>query len=537
MKAELGGQEPLSEATFRRLGDELANCCETDDGQSLSPGRAVPPTGRMTDPLRGWLMPLLVALGAYGVAIAGAHALLNDGDTLSHIAIGRWIIAHRALPFRDPFSFTAHGEAWVPHEWLAEVVFALVYNRLGWGGIVTLTGLACAAAFGILAHALARNLGWRHAMLATLAGFSLVEAHYLARPHALAWPCLVAWMAGVVGARDRGRLPSLALLPVMTLWCNLHGGFVVGLLFAVLLAVEAVWQTPSAARFCTLRGWGVFVACAGVAALVSPNGVDGLLLPFKMLKMNFALSSISEWRAASFARFDPIEVWIGLLILGGCTLGLKLPVSRVLMVLLLLWMALDHVRNEELLGIIAPLLVAAPLALRLKPLALPRQAPVPGTASRLFRQPHAMRVVGAIAGLTVLMGITVFATVRLLNHSGLAPRAEVAPIEALAAARRAGLDGHVFNSVRFGGYLMFEGIPTFVDGRADLFGDAFLKRYVAATNAFGGLLPDLLDRYAIRWTLLEPQSPAAGLLDHLPGWERLYADAHAVVHRRKSPRS
>jgi hypothetical protein len=494
------------------------------------------PTGKMTDPLRGWLVPLLVGLGAYGVAIAGAHALLNDGDTLSHISIGRWIVAHHALPFRDPFSFTAHGEAWVPHEWLAEVVFALVYNRLGWGGIVTLTGLAGAAAFGILVHALTRTLEWRHAMLAALAGFSLVEAHYLARPHVLAWPCLVVWAAGIVGARDRGRPPSWALLPVMTLWCNLHGGFVVGLLFATLLAAEAVWQAPPAARFCAFQGWGVFLAFAGLAALVSPNGVNGLLLPFKMLRMNFALSSISEWRAANFARFDPIEVWIGLLILGGCTLGLRLPVSRVLMLLLLLWMALDHVRNEELLGVIAPLLVAAPLALQLKPLALLRQTPVPGTASRQFRQPRAMRAVGAIAGVTVLMGITVFATVRLLNQSGLAPRAEVAPVEALAAARRAGLDGHVFNSVRFGGYLMFEGIPTFVDGRADLFGDAFLKRYVMAMNTLGGLLPDLLDRYAIRWTLLEPQSPAAGLLDHLPGWERLYADAQAAVYRRK-PRS
>lgn len=537
MTTGLGGQDPLFEATFRRLGNKLAKCCETDDGQSRLPGCAVLPTGKMTDPLRGWLVPLLVGLGAYGVAIAGAHALLNDGDTLSHIAIGRWIIAHHALPFYDPFSFTAHGEAWVPHEWLAEVVFALVYNRLGWGGIVTLTGLAGAAAFGILTHALARNLGWRHAMLAALAGFSLVEAHYLARPHALAWPCLVVWMAGVVDGRDRETRPSWALLPVMTLWCNLHGGFVVGLLFAALLAAEAIWQAPSAARFCAFRGWGVFLVFAGLAALVSPNGVDGLLLPLKMLRMNFALSSISEWRAANFARFDPIEVWISLAILGGCTLGLRLPVSRVLMVLLLMWMALDHVRNEELLGIIAPLLVAAPLALQLKPLALPRQMPAPGTASELFRQPRAMRAVGTIAGLTVLMGIVVFATVRLLNQSGLAPRAEIAPVEALAAARRAGLDGYVFNSVRFGGYLMLKGIPTFVDGRADLFGDAFLKRYVAATNALGGLLPDLLDHYAIRWTLLEPQSPAAGLLDHLPGWERLYADAHAVVHRRKPPHS
>ena len=35
-------------------------------------------------------------------------------------------------------------------------------------------------------------------------------------------------------------------------------------------------------------------------------------------------------------------------------------------------------------------------------------------------------------------------------------------------------------------------------------------------------------------TMLQPQTPAIQLLDRLPGWERLYADETAVVHRRLS---
>jgi hypothetical protein len=105
------------------------------------------------------------------------------------------------------------------------------------------------------------------------------------------------------------------------------------------------------------------------------------------------------------------------------------------------------------------------------------------------------------------------------------------------AARAAGLNGHVLNSLRFGGYLMFVGIPTFIDGRADLFGDEFLARNAAASAGIGDALPDLLDQYAVAWTLLEPSSPAASLLDHLPGWERVYADQFAAVHRRTPLRS
>jgi hypothetical protein len=196
------------------------------------------------------------------------------------------------------------------------------------------------------------------------------------------------------------------------------------------------------------------------------------------------------------------------------------------MVLLLLLMALTHVRNEELLGIIAPLLVAAPLAAQLGP---------PISAGELsLRLRGATATGGGIAILAAAIALGFFASAYALDRHRLAPREDVAPLAAVEAARQAGLDGHAFNSVRFGGYLIFEGIPTFVDGRADLLGDAFLEKYVAASNARGDLLPVLLERYGIAWTLLEPSTPAVGLLDHLPGWQRIYADRYAVIHRRRS---
>ena len=316
---------------------------------------------------RIWLVPLLAGLGAYAVAVSAAVNLLNDGDTLSHIVIGRWIIEHRALPFHDPFSYTFPGETWVPHEWLAEIVFAALYEWLGWGGVIAATTLATAVAFALLTRALQSSLGPRRAAIGAALAFLLTESHLLARPHVLALPLLVIWMSGVIRARDEGRVPSLLLLPVMTLWCNLHGGFVVGLAFAGLLAAEAVLEAPTSGRLLALRGWGGFLAMSALAALISPNGIDLFTLPLHMLQMGFATGSISEWRSVDFAHFDAIEVWIGLAILGGFSLGVRLPWMRTLMVLLLLYLALTHVRNKELLGIVAPLLIAVPLGKQLGP--------------------------------------------------------------------------------------------------------------------------------------------------------------------------
>ena len=164
---------------------------------------------------RVWLVPLLVGLGVYLLICVAARTALGDGDTLTHIVVGRWILEHGAIPFRDTLTFTAHGQSWVPHEWLAEIVYAAAYDTLGWGGVVATMALAAAAAFTLLTRALATHLGPRRAAIAAVLALLLCIPHLLARPHILAWPFLIVWMAGVIRARDAGRVPSFALIPLM----------------------------------------------------------------------------------------------------------------------------------------------------------------------------------------------------------------------------------------------------------------------------------------------------------------------------------
>ena len=94
------------------------------------------------------------------------------------------------------------------------------------------------------------------------------------------------------------------------------------------------------------------------------------------------------------------------------------------------------------------------------------------------------------------------------------------------------IEGAVLNDYGFGGYLIFSGRRPFIDGRAELYGDAFIRRYTEAVLLTSDDLPEILRQYRIAWTLLEPSRPAVRLLDRLPGWRRLYADDVAVVHAR-----
>ncbi|HZU91441.1 MAG TPA: hypothetical protein VE993_19480, partial [Stellaceae bacterium] len=108
----------------------------------------------------------------------------------------------------------------------------------------------------------------------------------------------------------------------------------------------------------------------------------------------------------------------------------------------------------------------------------------------------------------------------------------VTPAKAVAAAAKMGLlSKPVFNSYGFGGYLIFRGVPPFIDGRAELYGNTFLTRLFKAGQDRRRLAA-LLDRYHIAWTLLSPQDGPALLLDGMPGWRRVYRDRYAVIDVR-----
>src|SRR5579871_3265249 len=160
---------------------------------SGEPGAIVAPSGvgaaARRAPALG-ISPVWLGAAIYGLLLVVGERLLNDPDTYWHIATGRWIWAHAAVPTVDPFSHTFGGAPWLAHEWLAGLIFAGAYGALGWAGVVTLAAAAIAASLALLLQALQGYARPTLALGATALGFFLMAAHLTARPHALALPVL-----------------------------------------------------------------------------------------------------------------------------------------------------------------------------------------------------------------------------------------------------------------------------------------------------------------------------------------------------------
>jgi hypothetical protein len=488
-------------------------------GPSLTP-RQILPTLRQFVP--SW--PLIIGLTFFIRALAQPMALLNDPDTYLHIAAGRWMLSHTALPVHDPFSHTFTGATWVPHEWLAEIILAAAYDIAGWSGLVLLTAAAFAVSVGLLTRFLLRWAEPFSTLIAVVLGAALVQGHLLARPHLLALPLLVVWSGALFAVRDTGSGPPFRLLPVMVLWANLHGSFMFGLALTPFLASEAMLAPGT--RALEARRWGGFSLLAVIAALLTPNGLAGFFEPFRLVAMPALQASFGEWQSPDFHTLQPLEIWLlGLVALGFAT-GVRLPLPRLLLLLGLCHMALAHIRHAELLGLVGPLAIAASLGPQIADRLRSMPISTLGRAAGRLVSPAARPAVGLVLALGLATGSPLL--LRPLQRAD----DPVTPSSALTAAVRLGSEGPVFNSEGFGGYLTFRGISTFIDGRAELYGNAFLDGYLKAERGDEPTLGRLLNRYGVTWTLLKPQQGAVSRLDALPGWRRVYTDAEAVIHMR-----
>jgi hypothetical protein len=243
------------------------------------------------------------------------------------------------------------------------------------------------------------------------------------------------------------------------------------------------------------------------------------------MQMKFALSVLVEWQSPNFQTVQPLEIWLMLALFAGLSFGVKLPWTRVVMLLLLLHLSLAHQRHAEILGLVAPLLAAEAISKQLRRFRPRAASGLDDFFADISGRPSRAGLVGAFCLFVALSAV-------YLAHPITRAPDGYTPAAALQAAEEAHVSGNVMNDYGFGGYLIFEGIPPFIDGRADLYGDDFLKLYVDATRGVSDDLPGLLKVYKIGWTIFAANTTAVTLMDHLPGWHRLYADDTAVVHVR-----
>ena len=452
------------------------------------------------DALAQTLLPyILVLLIPFGLAFA--PNIFNDGDVSWHVAAGRWMLAHGTIPTTDPFSFTAAGRPWVAMEWPADLVFAGAYGAAGHAGLAAVFAAALMALHAVVFVHL-RQRASPLLIVATLLLMDVALAPFmLVRPHLLVWPLLALWTALLARGSETGRPPPLwaALIPFA--WTNLHGSFPLAAGIGAALAFDALVK----AEWKTLRKWLVFAAASLVAVCVNANGAAGLLQPFRVANLE-TLHLIQEWQPSTLSGTPSFYLFLCAGLAALLWRGTRVPLGRLALLLAMLVLAFSQVRHQSWFAIVAALLVPPLLATRAEPMG--RGLPI------------------ALAALPLLVGRA------LLPFT---PPENAANPQHLLAAIPPALKGQpVFNGYTFGGPLILAGIRPYIDGRSEMYGDTFVRDYVAIADGDFARFNGAVARYGIRWTILGNGNRALiAKLDGSGQWRRVYADRVGVIHVRR----
>jgi hypothetical protein len=465
----------------------------------------------------------ILGVGLFAMAARSA----TDPDLWWHLRTGELIVQTHAVFHTDPYSFTRFGQPWVDHEWLSQILMFGLYRLAGWGGLIAGFGAVIASAFMVV---FLRCPGRPYiAGVITLLGAFASAPSWGVRPQMLT--LLLASVLLLILERSYERPKLLWWTPaLMLLWVNLHAGYALGIaLMALFLVGDGLdvafgLKDVPAPRFRSLAL--AIVLCIAVVP-VNPYGAALYTYPLETLRSRAMQSYIGEWLSPNFHqhRYLPALAMILATIALPAISPRRLRPREVLLLSVTTYAALRSVRHIPIYALVAiPLLSAMVLAWLQKD----------GVGPRLASKQISMTPVKTVVNVLLLAAFLVFTFVRVryVIHGQATAEAKELPEAAVSFIASHRPPAPILNHYNWGGYFIWRLYPeyrVYIDGRADLYGDAFMDDLATTYYLRGDLWRRTFEKWGIRTVVLPPDAPVVTALQSLPDWKTVYSDSHAVV--------
>jgi len=489
-----------------------------------------------------WFLPSfadVIFIIIIGLVLLGEGNLLGDADTGYHIRAGEYIIDNLKVPHHDIFSFIQPPIPWTAHEWLSEVIYALVHNVSGLSGIVIIHALVISTVF-LLLFRFMRSSGISilvSALLVALA-VSVSTIHWLARPHIFSMLFTLIWYI-ILDTYQYRKKNYLYILPLlMLLWVNLHGGFLAGfLLFGIYITgnlLKVIFSTEERheARG-RLRMLLLFTALTMGVSLLNPKGYDILLFPFRLTANKFIMDHVTEFLSPNFHTALRFEYMLLLMILIFGISKLRLNPIEAMLVLLFTHMSLYSARYIPLYAIIL--------------------CPVIGKRiDHLLEEIKDRRIVKRFLVISERTGRTdsltrwnlwSFAAAIMTGFFLFTGKVEFGfdekklPVDAVQFIKKEKIPGNMFNNDEFGDYIIYAAWPEYkvlFDGRSDMYGVERMKKYFKVIRLEQGW-DEVLNEYDINWFIYPAKSALSTFLLQRNDWKLIYADKVANIFVKNTP--
>lgn len=472
-----------------------------------------------------------------------AWRTIFDFDFGTHMATGRWILSNARWPEKDPFTYTVSHREFLAYSWLFQVGLYEIYRAFGVHGL-TLARWVILMGTGLLLLDIlrVRRCSALAGSLVGVAAILMSEVRFTIRPE-LVSDFLAASTLWVLERRRQGRAAPLWLLPIIQLiWVNTHL-YVFGWGILGAYAVEEVFRRRSLRT--PLVPYGIL---SFLVLFLNPYHYRGVLYPFRLAAMMREKSAY-----ASFVR----ELASPLTLKPDAQLGLHLYAIWLLLLLGAVALAV-HVWKRRWTDVALVGVFGVLAAVSVRNVTIYAVATVPSLCTALDdlvgswagrdRGGEKGRVRAALGGglLTATLGFAALTAVRVVSGGFYAdygrPTRFASAIDRASFALDAAewladhdIKGNGFNNFNIGGTLLWRdpAHKVFIDGRGDVAGEKFMRRYLAANN------PARWERtqreYGLEYVVFAHRDEYLLLVRKLwrdPGWKVVYVDGSVVIFVR-----
>lgn len=509
-------------------------------------------------------LSIILLLSVFCLIFILSHRAIFDADIWLHLKSGELILKNKFIPSQDIFSFTLQGKPWIDHEWLFQVLSYLIYSHWQAEGLILLESYCLVFTFFILFLIGMRTMkSYMEAAVVVLMTVYACMSRFNIRPDIFSLLFFSLYLYLLKFHIKEKRL--WMLVPIQALWVNLHGYFFLGPLVTLLFLLAEDLRRKL--RFLP-RAWKEeFILDDGdrrrlikifffivLVCLINPRGLIGAVYPLNIFKEIITgktlifFKHIQELQPTFGGKFFLGDAYFLIVIFCFSLMVInfrKIKLVELFLALFFFLFAL-RLRNIAFFAFIGFMIISSYAVATMN-----RISTTIKLETRFRRILPFLLKYGLIIFLILWIGFRIDALARegyydfenkkfiSLTFGIDERRYPRAAVDFLLANN---ITSDLFNDFNSGAYLIgtaYPKIKVFIDGRTELYGGEFFKRYQDMMQGSPRAIETIVNKYNISAVLLSLSSVSLpSLMSELyknQQWKLVFFDSRGLVFLKDIP--
>jgi hypothetical protein len=465
---------------------------------------------------------IVVAFFTALTLILGTNTLYQ-GDYFWHLKAGEYIANNHVIPIHDVFSWygVSQNLDWFSHEWLSELIFYIIYSVFGHLGNIILSVLVTAFVIGFLYVKNRENFGKN--LIVSMVWFLIfsfeIKDFTNPRPYMFSYILLMITLYILQTYRIRDTKSVWALPIISIIWANIHGGsssmtyilifivIITGLFNFEFLKIKSIKLSAQ-----KLKVLSVNFILSILAIALNPKGFSMILYPYVNMNDKLPLSVISEWESPDIKNSEEFLIFV---ILGLAILLLLIIKEQIDLYDLVITLAFTYLTLKSVRFVVLFLIAVTPIVL---------------TYAKGFTK------IDLWEKLLLFMTMLTIVMICMYPKSLRLPMSQ--PINLVTQPSTKAVDiikeqkpQRLLNDYGWGGYLIYNNIPVFIDGRADMYSKNIFPEYLAVVNV-GTYTKKIINKYNFDMVIIPAGSTLDVYLSEWSDYQNIYRDDTTVLYKK-----